>query len=57
MAWAAPARILDIGGIAVGIASDKILRYDLNRDKRAWLVKAGADVIVPDCSQAARLTR
>jgi len=39
------------GGIAVGIASDEIRRHGLNREKRARLVKAGADLIVPDLSQ------
>jgi rfaE bifunctional protein kinase chain/domain len=43
------------GGIAVGIASDEIRRHGLNREKRARLVKAGADVIVPDLSQAKAL--
>lgn len=43
------------GGIAVGVASDEVRRYGLNRGKRARLVKAGADLIVPDFSQASAL--
>lgn len=43
------------GGIAVGIASDEIRRHGLNAEKRARLVKAGADIIVPDFSQAKAL--
>jgi rfaE bifunctional protein kinase chain/domain len=42
-------------GIAVGIATDEIRRHGLNREKRARLVKAGADIIVPDFSQAKAL--
>ena len=38
------------GGIAVGIASDEIRRYGLNPEKRARLIKAGAQVVVPDFS-------
>jgi phosphoglycolate phosphatase-like HAD superfamily hydrolase len=43
------------GGIAVGLASDEVRRYSLNRDKRARLVRAGADLIVPDFSQGPAL--
>ena len=43
------------GGIAVGIASDEVRRFGLNIDKRARLVRAGADLIVPDFSQAQQL--
>jgi rfaE bifunctional protein kinase chain/domain len=42
-------------GIAVGIASDEIRRYGLNRDKRTRLIQAGADLIVPDFSQGEKL--
>ncbi len=44
------------GGIAVGVASDEVRRYGLNRQKRSRLIKAGADLIVPDFSQAEQLT-
>jgi len=43
------------GGIAVGVASDEVRRYGLNRQKRSRLIKAGADLIVPDFSQAEQL--
>jgi len=37
-------------GIAVGVASDEIRRHGLNIEKRTRLVKAGAQIIVPDFS-------
>jgi len=40
------------GGLAVGVASDEVRRWGLNRPKRARLIRAGADIIVPDYSQA-----
>lgn len=43
------------GGTAVGVASDEVRRYGLNREKRARLIRAGADLIVPDFSQGAAL--
>ena len=43
------------GGMTVGIASNELRRYGLNQSKRTRLVKAGADMIVPDFSQADRL--
>ena len=39
------------GGIAVGIASNEIRRYGLNLTKRARVIKAGADIVIPDFSQ------
>ncbi len=39
------------GGIAVGVASDEVRRYGLNVTKRSRLIKAGADILVPDFSQ------
>ena len=42
-------------GITVGIASNEIKRYGLNLSKRTRLIKAGADVIVPDFSQLPQL--
>ena len=38
-------------GIAVGLASDEIRRHGLNREKRTRLIKAGAQVLIPDFSQ------
>jgi rfaE bifunctional protein kinase chain/domain len=43
------------GGITVGIASNELRRYGLNEVKRTRLIKAGADILVPDFSQADRL--
>ncbi len=43
------------GGMAVGVASDEIRRYGLNVSKRSRLVKAGADMIVPDYSQSDKI--
>lgn len=45
------------GGRTVGVASDEVKRFGLNERKRTRLIKAGADVIVPDFSQMDRLTR
>jgi len=39
------------GGITVGVASNEQRRFGLNESKRTRLIKAGADVIVPDFSQ------
>jgi len=43
------------GGLAVGVASDEVARRGLNEHKRALLIAAGADAIVPDFSQPAAL--
>ena len=43
------------GGMAIGIASDELRRYGLNSGKRSRLIRAGADIIVPDFSQCAAL--
>jgi sugar/nucleoside kinase (ribokinase family)/phosphoglycolate phosphatase-like HAD superfamily hydrolase len=43
------------GGITIGVASNELRRYGLNESKRARLIKAGADIIVPDFSQYPRL--
>lgn len=64
----APERILTIGdgpveirethkkgGYTVGVASDEIRRYGLSLSKRARLIEAGADLIIPDYSQMAQL--
>ncbi len=39
------------GGITVGIASNEVKRHSLNPGKRSRLIKAGADIVVPDFSQ------
>ncbi len=45
------------GGIAVGVASDEIRRFGLNLAKRTRLIRAGADLLVPDFSQLDRLLK
>jgi rfaE bifunctional protein kinase chain/domain len=40
-----------VGGLAIGIASDEVRRYDLNPTKRTRLIKAGADILISDFSQ------
>lgn len=44
-------------GLAVGIASDEIKRFGLNIKKRSRLIRAGADIIIPDFSQSLHLLR
>jgi phosphoglycolate phosphatase-like HAD superfamily hydrolase len=39
------------GGYTVGVASDEIRRFGINREKRSRLIRAGADLIIPDYSQ------
>jgi len=43
------------GGVTIGIASNELKRHSLNESKRSRLIKAGADVIIPDFSQLPRL--
>ena len=45
------------GGITIGVASDELKRFGLNTKKRARLIKAGADIIVPDFSQYQQLMK
>lgn len=40
-----------VGGIAVGIACEEARRYGLNPEKRSRLIRAGAQMIIPDFSQ------
>lgn len=42
-------------GIAIGVASDEIRRYDLNPEKRSRLIRSGAHFIIPDFSQPEKL--
>jgi hypothetical protein len=39
----------------VGVATNELRRYELNPSKRTRLIKAGADVLIPDFSQYAKL--
>jgi len=43
------------GGLTVGIASDEVRRYGLSPGKRSRLIRAGAQIIVPDYSQLDQL--
>lgn len=45
------------GGSTVGLASDEVRRFGLNREKRARLIRAGADVIIPDYSQMSAILK
>jgi rfaE bifunctional protein kinase chain/domain len=38
-------------GISIGVASNELRRFGLNENKRTRLIKAGADIIIPDFSQ------
>ncbi len=40
------------GAYTVGVASDEVRRRGLNQRKRTRLIRAGADVIIPDFSEA-----
>jgi len=44
-----------VGGMAVGVASDEVSRQGINEWKRGRLIEAGADLIIPDFRQHARL--
>ena len=43
------------GGLTVGLATNELRRYELNPQKRTRLIKAGADIIIPDFSQYSKL--
>jgi len=43
------------GGICIGVASNEVRRFGLNPAKRARLIRAGAQLIVPDFSQLSSL--
>ena len=43
------------GGFAIGVASDEVRRFGLNHEKRTRLIKAGAQIIIPDFSQGHKL--
>jgi rfaE bifunctional protein kinase chain/domain len=45
------------GGTTIGIASNEVKRFGLNPVKRSRLIKAGADIVIPDYSQADQLLR
>lgn len=43
------------GGITVGVATNELRRFGLNESKRSRLIKAGAEIIIPDFSSPAGL--
>ncbi len=45
------------GGFAVGVAGDEVRRFGLNAAKRSRLIRAGADMIIPDYSQLDKLLK
>ena len=49
--------IKEAGGFAVGVATDEARRMGINEWKRKRLIKAGADIIIPDFSKAAILDK
>jgi phosphoglycolate phosphatase len=46
-----------VGGVAVAVASDEVRRQGINAWKRNRLVQAGADIVIPEYRQRARLLR
>lgn len=44
-----------VGGIALGVASDEKRGFGLDEEKRTRLIKAGADLIIPDFGEARAL--
>ena len=44
-----------VGAIAVGVASVEANRYNMNADKRERLIRAGADIIIPDFREGRQL--
>jgi rfaE bifunctional protein kinase chain/domain len=47
--------VMQAGGIAIGVASDEVRRYGLNPEKRTRLIRAGAQMIVPDFTQRQKM--
>ncbi len=45
------------GGFTIGVASNELKRFGLNEKKRTRLIKAGADIIIPDFSQYLKLLK
>lgn len=43
------------GGVCIGVASDEVRRFGLNLAKRSRLIRAGANLIIPDFSQLSAL--
>ena len=47
----------EVGGIAVGVASDEVRRQGIDQWKRGRLIEAGADIIIPDFREHQRLLK
>jgi len=47
--------VANIGGYAVGVATDEVQKHGVNQHKRKRLLEAGAAMIIPDFSDAERL--
>jgi hypothetical protein len=45
------------GGFSIGVASDEVRRFGWNMTKRSRLIRAGANLIVPDFSQIPALLK
>lgn len=45
------------GGFSIGVASDEVRRFGWNMAKRSRLIRAGANVVVPDFSQLPALLK
>ncbi len=45
------------GAVAVGVATDEVKRSGLNVEKRNRLIKAGADILVPDFGERDKLVK
>ncbi len=43
------------GGITVGVATNELRRFGLNESKRSRLIKAGAEIVIPDFSSTSKL--
>jgi rfaE bifunctional protein kinase chain/domain len=43
------------GGITIGVASNELKGFGLDKKKRSRLIKAGADILIPDFSQSQQL--
>jgi len=46
----------EVGGLAIGVASDEVNRRGINEWKRERLIRAGADIIIPDYTNISALT-
>ncbi|HNR30164.1 MAG TPA: HAD hydrolase-like protein [Candidatus Hydrogenedentes bacterium] len=47
--------VKEYGGIALGVATDEVKGHGWNESKRTRLLRAGADILVPDFAEAAAL--